>query len=224
MHEFFCISLFFFQNVCLFVLHVNLVGPDVAPDVAAHISDGGGGVGHHVNAMSSSKVPLFKGCVPYKSTAMVEQKSSSSPASSVSSAEQILKQIKYHRQQQERELHDFAQSLVDEEPPQQQNQQIDARTKSYLQHTAQQQQLHQQQQQLVAAQQVAQAKNDKNSSSSASRRRLGRHESRYTSGNYKFFQSLSFSLSLTPILSLYHPFFAPSSCIVAPQRNKKKAM
>lgn len=129
--------------------------------------------------------PLFQGINPYKAAVVVSEpnKSSLSPASSVSSAEQILKQIKYHRQQQERELHEFAQSLVDEEP------------KSYLQHTQHQQQLHHNQQQSQA-----QVKNDKNSSSS--RRRLGRHESRYTSGNYNlilcYHSSIHASLFVIP--------------------------
>lgn len=147
---------------------------------------------------------LYRGVNPYKSAPMAEPKSSSSPASSVSSAEQILRQIKQHRQQQqEQDLHDFAQSLVDELQPvaisQQQvplnrsqigqvmggsgNRGSDGRTK-YLQHTAQQQLQYQQQvAQQQQQQQVTQSKNDKNSKA-RNNRRLGRHESRYTSGNY----------------------------------------
>lgn len=146
----------------------KIVGPLSPPSVVVGVPD------------VSQVKPLYKGINPYKSPqALGEPKSSSSPASSISSAEQILKQIKYHREQQERDLHDFAQSLVDEGPS-------DGRTK-YLQHTAQQQQLHQQQQlqqnSTTTTTQAQQSKNDKNAAGSRNSRRLGRHESRYTSGN-----------------------------------------
>lgn len=112
-----------------------------------------------------------------------------SPASSISSTEQILRQIKLHKQQQEQDLSEFAQSLVQEIPPQPIT---DIRKHQYIsqqsppKHHQQQQQLQQQQQQ----QQTNQSKNEKNSNSkgqSRNNRRLGRHESRYTSGNDTIF-------------------------------------
>ncbi|XP_063702117.1 disco-interacting protein 2 isoform X2 [Culicoides brevitarsis] len=99
--------------------------------------------------------------VPYKSAQIPEPKSSSSPASSISSTEQILRQIKLHKQKQEQDLNEFAQSLVQEVPNR-----------------------HQQQQQQQQQHQTNQSKNEKNTNSkgqSRNNRRLGRHESRYTS-------------------------------------------
>lgn len=181
---------------------------------------------------------LFRGVNPYKSAAMAEpKKSSSSPVSmsSASSAEQILRQIKQHRQQQEQDLHEFAQSLVEDvqgltiatDVPLSRgplnhshhqyspNYQYQQPYHSQLQHSGsgshggssgssegRTKYLQYHQQQMAAAAAVAQAnqqhhldhqlqqehvnqsKNDKNAKGTRNSRRLGRHESRYTSGNY----------------------------------------
>uniref|UniRef100_A0A336LWC3 CSON006148 protein n=1 Tax=Culicoides sonorensis TaxID=179676 RepID=A0A336LWC3_CULSO len=123
--------------------------------------------------------PLSHKAPPFKSAQIPEPKSSSSPASSISSTEQILRQIKLHKQQQEQDLNEFAQSLVKDTP--------DLRLKQLQKqsspnaHHIQQQQLQQQQQH-----QTNQSKNEKNSNTKGqarNNRRLGRQESRYTSDN-----------------------------------------
>lgn len=134
--------------------------------------------------------PVANKAQPFKSAQIPEPKSSSSPASSISSTEQILRQIKLHKQKQDQDLNEFAQSLVQEVPPppvtdllriKQQQQQ----SPPNAQHIHQQQQ---QQQQLQKQHQTNQSKNEKNTNSKGqarNNRRLGRHESRYTSGNNK---------------------------------------
>lgn len=128
--------------------------------------------------------PVSHKAQPYKSAQIPEPKSSSSPASSVSSTEQILRQIKLHKQQQEQDLNEFAQSLVQEVAP---PPVTDLRI-SQQQSPPNAQHIHHQQQLQQKQHQTNQSKNEKNSNSkgqSRNNRRLGRHESRYTSGNNK---------------------------------------
>lgn len=170
---------------CCVLLFALLAGPATSPPDVSQI--GAKPATALLLLQQHQQQAQYRGVNPYKSAVMAEPKSSSSPVSSVSSAEQILRQIKQHRQlQQEQDLHEFAQSLVEDLQPVNVPSSLtrggsggsaDGRTK-YLQYQQQVAQQQMQQQQLMN-----QSKNDKNSKA-RNNRRLGRHESRYTSGNY----------------------------------------